>query len=295
MYLKKMKNRQIMAVFLLLSISVAVNAQNEITKFKITDAYILAGVQSTPQSVTSFTDMLSLAPQSVLLQQDFTGYNSYTYRGYYGTGNVAFRVGLQSLKKPNRELQLAVSYGSGVQISNYRSRDRNVPYDTFTSAQTGEQIIVDSVYTSHVSSQYTTDQLQIEASYIFRTDHLARWSFYGGIGAGVGTSLRASTSVFAYESSYANILSLSDDYSRSYFSSNFDEGSREEFENQNVVSIALFIPAGIDFRIGKENAFWQQIHLFIEARPSIGIVNVPELDVAITPALHSNIGFRLHW
>lgn len=290
-----MKNISIAILLLLLSFSSVVYSQNESAKFKITDTYILAGVQFTPQSSTSFADIQRLAPQSTLLGQDFTGYDSYSYRGYSGNGQLAFRVGLQSIKNPNRELQLGVSYGIGMLVSNYQSRTETIPYDTFTSAQTGEQIVVDSVLTSHVSSRYTADQFQIEASYIFRMDPTARWSFFGGVGAGLGTSLNAATSVYTFDSKSTNTVKLSDDYSTSYLSTNFDDGLREEFENKNVVNAAIFIPAGLDFRIGKRKEFWQQMHLFAELRPTISMVNIPELNPTLIPSLQSNVGFRLHW
>lgn len=291
-----MKNTQYVVVCLLLCFALAAQAQNETPKIKITDAYILTGVQTVPQLAASTADMRTLAPQSVLLQQDYTGYESYSYNGYSGNGQVAFRMGLQSIKKPNRELQLGVSFGSGMQASNTLSFTTSTPYDTFTSSQTGEQIIVDSVYNKHVISNYRTDQLQLDASLIYRTDHSARWSFYGGIGASVGTSLRATTSIYSYGTSSANtILTSEDAYSYSFANSTFEQGEREEFNNKNVFNASVFIPAGIDFRIGKRNEFWQQLHLVYELRPNVGVVAIPELDATVSAGIQNNVGLRLHW
>lgn len=290
-----MKKTQYVAVCLLLCSALAAHAQNESPKFKITDAYILTGVQTTPQYNTSTADMRTLAPQSVLLKEDYTGYESYSYNGYNGNGQVAFRVGLQSVKKPNKEWQFGVSFGSGVQANNSLLSTTSIAFDTFTSAQTGQQIIVDSIYNRNVVSNYSADLLQVDASLIYRTNNAARWSFYGGVGAGVGASLRASTSIYAYESTYANSILVGGNSSPYPSNSGYTQGAREEFTNKNVVYASVFVPAGLDFRIGKKNEFWRQLHLVYELRPSLGVAAMPELDATVSAGIQSNIGVRLHW
>jgi hypothetical protein len=84
-----------------------------------------------------------------------------------------------------------------------------------------------------------------------------RWSLYGGAGVTVG---------FAY-STYVN-LEYAEWSERSLYSDDDKLPERtiktERFEADNGFSASIYLPLGVDFRVGKNREFWKPIHFYFE-------------------------------
>jgi len=301
------KSKLLLAVLLLTGLS-PVFAQEEqpktVKRISISDIYIQTGFFLERSTSGTLTDFKTLAPQSVLLNSDFTGYSS--SNGLSLTGNTMFSVmlGIQfsdkqkTTYKANPLLRLGVCYLSGTTLTDNLFKEDRQTYDTLTSAQTGQTVYIDSVTTKSSGMNYSSEQLRFDVSLIFRTNPEARWSLYTGIGITAGLSFNANTDIYyskydRTETRNPNGNSSSSSYS-SYFGSN-NNSQTERFRNKNNFGLSTNIPMGVDFRIGKKREFWKRTHLFYELRPGINITSIPELRTIANASLQHGLGLKVSW
>ena len=67
----------------------------------------------------------------------------------------------------------------------------------------------------------------------------------------------------------------------------------EYFQNKMNFSTAIFIPMGVDFRMGKNREFWKRLHLYYEMKPSITYTAIPELKRITTVNLINSFGIKV--
>ena len=201
----------------------------------------------------------------------------------------------KSAYKANPLLRLGISYFSGTSITSAFYKEERFPYDTLTSSQTGQVIYIDSINSKSYSMNYSSEQLRLDASLIFRTNPEARWSLFAGIGVNAGLSINASTDIYfnRYESSDTRFINGNG--SSPYGYSNTDNSKSENFKNKSNFGLSTYIPMGVDFRIGKKKEFWKRTHLFYELRPGVNITSIPELRTITNSSIQHGIGLRVSW
>jgi hypothetical protein len=273
----------------------------KIKKISITDIYIQSGFFSARNNDGTPSDFKKLAPQSVLLNNIMPDF--YQPGGFSSTSNNMFSVllGLQFNDKPktfyegNPLLRVGISYISGTTLTGGLFDEVRKPYDTLTSSQTGQTVYIDSINTKNYSMSYSSEQLRLDGSLIFRTNPESRWSIFTGMGITAGVSFNANTNIYynsngKAEARYANGNSFS-----SYGYSSSGNIKTEKFRNKTNIGLSIYIPLGIDFRIGKKREFWKRTHLFYELRPGINVTSIPELRPITNASVQHGIGLRVSW
>ena len=254
-----------------------------------------------------------LAPQSKILKADLTGYSNTETYGANASSNFSMLMGLRfgnkekSGYKNNPILRLGFTYMNNGSLASGYYQSTSKRYDTLYSYQTGTETYVDSISNRNYNVSYSSEQIRLDLSLIYRTDGKARWSFYSGIGANFGVSLNAYTNI-----SYSNYTAIESDNqyyyptsSASYypFSYNFygnpypTDGTTqtETFKNKNNTAFSAYIPLAVDFRLGKKRTFWKRTHLFVEFRPGINSVSIPEIGTYTSAFFQTNFGFKINW
>ncbi|MEY5000618.1 MAG: hypothetical protein RLZZ211_654 [Bacteroidota bacterium] len=238
----------------------------------------------------SLADFQTLAPQSVLLQQDLSAYQSSPFFNLSFPGqSQSLSVGLKLGKMPNATLRLGLMHtNQNNALSTGGGYTESFRIDTLTSSQSGTQYFVDSFSTHSYNANYSQEQLRLDASLIFRYNADKRWSFYGGIGANFGLSYNCVTnvehSVYPYGDSYG--LNMLSSYSGTH--------EHETFENKGGFGFGVYAPLGIDFQVGKKREFWKPIHLYTELRPGFNVNQIAGLGTSFSAGNFSNIGLRFH-
>lgn len=159
----------------------------------------------------SLADFQTLAPQSVLLQQDLSAYQSSPFFNLSFPGqSQSLSVGLKLGKMPNATLRLGLMHtNQNNALSTGGGYTESFRIDTLTSSQSGTQYFVDSFSTHSYNANYSQEQLRLDASLIFRYNADKRWSFYGGIGANFGLSYNCITQVQHHVSPYGDFSGMS--------------------------------------------------------------------------------------
>jgi hypothetical protein len=238
----------------------------------------------------SLSNLQTLAPQSVLLQQDLSAYQGYPVMNFTFPGqSQSLSVGLKMAKLPHATLRLGLMHTNQRNaLTTGGSYTETFRIDTLTSSQTGDQIFVDSFSTHSYNASYSQEQLRLDASLLFRYNADKRWSFYGGIGANFGLSYNAQTSVNQYVSPYGS------GYGYGLFNDIVHNGTHthETFENKGGFGFGVYAPLGVDFQVGKKRDFWMPIHLYMELRPGFNVNQIAGLGTSFSAGNFSNVGLR---
>ena len=275
--------------------SVGAQEQNrEIKKITVSDFNVQTGFFFIKSAGGVMQDFKTLAPNSELLNMNFSDYTSSS--GFLISGSTLFAASLglkfadkqRSTYKKNPQLRCGIAYANtGIVGGGYFKEERK-PYDTLVSSQSGQATYIDSITTKNVNVNYTSEQLRLDASLIFRTNEEKRWSLYTGIGVSAGWAINAYTNV-----SYFTIRRTQEtNSSNSYSDMGKTDYVSEHFQNKSGGGFSTYIPLGVDFRIGKKREFWQHLHLYYEIKPSMNAAIVPELKTFINAGVQEGLGIR---
>ncbi len=104
----------------------------------------------------SVSDFQTLAPQSVLLQQDLSVYHAYPVMNFTFPGqSQSLSVGLKMAKLPNATLRLGLMHTNQQNaLAIGGSFTETFRIDTLTSSQTGDQFFIDSFSTHSYNANY---------------------------------------------------------------------------------------------------------------------------------------------
>jgi hypothetical protein len=289
---------------ILLTLTISAFGQDqpkEVKKIGIHDFFIYTGVSSTYYNSPTLSEFQSLAPQSELLDKNFSNYSSYLGSSGTSSGTFSAMVGLQFRDKQKTSykksplLRLGLSYFSTSTISGGLYKTDRQAFDTLTSSQSGQLAFVDSIYSNNYSMNYSSDQLRFDASLIFRTNPEARWSIYSGIGISTGFSINAYTDIYYGNFSTTETTYANGSTSISYNTNGEDNQQSERFKNKTNFGASTYIPMGLDFRLANKGEFGRRIHLFYEIRPSLTFTSIPELSTYANVGIHQGLGLRVSW
>jgi hypothetical protein len=260
-------------------------------KIKISEIHISNGSGSMGTQDGNLTDFAKLAPNSAILGMDLSQLTPYSYmyfngfRMNSGSNSTSLQLGLQCAKMPKITFRVGLTHVSNFGLlSAHGGFTEYAPYDTLTSSQTGQQTFLDSSHTKSYDMNYSNQQIRLDGAMIFRMFPEKRWSLHTGLGASIGMSYRATTSLRYWESSSIN------SNNGGYYN---ESGKNETFQNKNSLGAALYIPLGVDFCIGKKREFWMPFHLYAESRPSLNINSINGIGTTFCPGMSSALGLRV--
>lgn len=225
-------------------------------------------------------DVKRFAPGSQLLDRDLADHTFNKDGWLSGEGSFDLAIGFFPCAKAERngpELRLGVLYGSGPSLGGTFSRTTYTPYDTLTSAQTGEQFVIDSVNHSEYRVRYRAERLGLNGSLIWRRP--GRWSLYGGAGIMGGVIMNAQTTVTHEVDTYTDGGS---EPAWNNGDRRFQDTPEEQesFRNDTGWWLGAYVPLGLDWRAATVSTFWSRVHFCYELRPQLVMQCIPELPSA---------------
>jgi hypothetical protein len=275
-----------------------ISAPAESGKLKISEAHVLSGGGGTTTVDGSFSDFRYLAPESRILARDFSGFEPSMYFAADRNSFQSLQLGFRTDKLPQAVLRIGVSnvIQSGLMTrSGFLSE--SFPYDTLVSSQTGDVFFVDSTYIQQYDFRYGNRQLRLDVNLLYRLHPERRWTLQGGIGLTAGFSYAAST-VLQYSAGEGGSPGWNYYDSPGYMPWGYrdDAGEREveKFDGPNGFGAGVYVPLGIDFRVGKKREFWKPIHLYFETRPSIQFNSVPGRGICVGVGSSAGLGLRVN-
>jgi hypothetical protein len=266
------------------------------SQIKLTQVLLSSGAYRqfgfTPSNITDFAP---LAPGSSILLKDFSNYES--SMGYFNF-NYPFGMGMQntssfqslqvglSLPKCQGTLRLGISNFSNQLMSAYGSYYESHVVDTLISSQNGSMTFVDSTISRNVFGNYNNQQIRIDAAYVWEMNAGERWAFSAGAGLSFGLSYQSQTSLH-----YAEYTNSYQGYG-SYVSNQTTTLESETYKNPMNWGANIYVPLGINFRLGTKRAFWKPWMIYSELRPQLSFNSIPNSGVKFSPGIGSTSGIR---
>jgi hypothetical protein len=266
------------------------------SQIKLTQVHLSSGAYRqfgfTPSNITDFAP---LAPGSSILLKDFSNYES--SMGYYNF-NYPFGMGMQntssfqslqvglSLPKCQGTLRLGLSNFSNQLMNAYGSYYESHVVDTLISSQNGSMTFVDSTIIRNVFGNYNNQQIRIDAAYVWEMNAGERWAFSAGAGLSFGLSYQSKTSLHytEYTNSYQGY--------GSYAGNQITTHESETYKNPMNWGANIYVPLGINFRLGTKRAFWKPWMIYSELRPQLSFNSIPKSGVKFSPGIGSSSGIR---
>lgn len=270
-----------------------VNAQEESNSFQIKAASVQVGVLSGSSSISNISDFQKLAPTSDFQELDVIGFRR--DNNFFGSNGPAFSMNVilakpanENFARLNTEFRFGVSYQQSDVFNLSYSRTDEFRVDTLTSMRNGEQSFVDSIYDQSYYLAYTQRHVMLDGDVTISTNPNKRFKFYGGVGLSLGLSVSPSTTI-----SYNTTSRLRNEIRTDDFNSDFDsESTYDSYRNKSGFFGRLYLPLGIDFRVGKTNETLKKYHLFVESRTSLMFQSVPELNFTTNTGNATTMGLR---
>ncbi len=238
-----------------------------------------------------------LAPESTMLYENFEGFSQrFRFLNFGPQSMFGILMGFEIRDKSGNNyrshplLRIGAHYTSGSGGTYNLQRIDRTPYDTLTSSQTGQQTFIDSIYRQSYQMDYRFQQVSLDVSLLFRTNPASRWSAYSGIGFTGGVSIKAETEIHYGTSRDEESRNDQRDYYSFY--DDADESRSEYHTNDSRLAMSVYVPVGVNFRLGKKKEFWQRLHAFVEMRPGVHFVNVPELGNFTSGYFQQGFGLR---
>lgn len=275
------------------ALTVNLNAQEaEDTGLQLKSVSAQLGVFNGSSGISNSSDFQKLAPNSSFEKSDVSGFK--IQNSFFGSSGPAFSMNIvlakpenTNLSRLNTEFRFGISYQEIDVLNLGYDRIDEFRIDTLISSRSGNQVFVDSTYRQSYYLSYNQTNVMVDGDVTISTDPSKRFKFYGGIGFSLGFSAAASTDIIYSTTSNVNII----EDEESSFEFEID-GSSERFRNDGGLFGRVYLPLGLDFRIGKTKATAMKYHLFVESRPNLSFHKVPELGSVTLTSNVSSLGFR---
>jgi hypothetical protein len=281
------------ATALLLGATQLVSAQGTDTnsvKKGITAIHLQVGGTSCSPIALTASELTHMYPTSSLLNHE-----SFTILGNIISGyssprqpwSIASNLNLNLSFQPKRSpatLRFGAIYQSQTSAANFNHMlSSSSTFDTLTSSATGEIYLIDSIQNNSFMVSTNLTYIGLDHSLIFQTKH-QRFNAYAGIGLSALVSVNAHTQI-NYKSSTV--------YNHFYATLPREEIRSIETETIKIptsVQGRLYIPIGLDLKLGKQDNLIGNTSLHVEWRPTLLIQKLPTLSTNLSFASTSLIG-----
>ena len=299
-----MKNCFLLTISLLLLINPSIEAQ-ENSLFKISQASIQSFANLGSSTFFSANEINVLTNNSHDLPEPILNKMSnqvYHFFGWYSGRDVGLNLNLGLYLRDNETgdyrknmvLRTGIQFSANSFSSQYGNINNSTRLDTLIAVSNGSQTFVDSVDRSYAYFNKKAEMLNLDFSVIFQTDRDKQWSLFGGVGLTLGASLNSYSEV-SYREDKRYVFA--ENYASSEYSSivTFFDEDYKKFENRTNLAGLIYVPFGVDLRLGNHNEFWKRIHLFYELRPSLSFYHIPETGTIRSFALSHGMGITVRF
>ncbi len=254
-----------------------------VKRIRINDIGAQLNLFTGAQNYTDLTDFRAMAPQSILLKDDFSRYKSHTGQSMFSDISsdpvLSIVAGFKFSNKSKTGYRKNIRLKAGFTLYNQQvlaeyNYTQTKPYDVLTSSATGNVVTLDSVIYKSYNMTYSSHQIRLDVAFLWSTNQdKHRMAFYTGLGISAGISFNSTTSVNYGSYSQLKISGQGEQYT------NYAHGTgtytNEEFKNKNDYGIAVYIPLGADLILGRKRRFWRNAHVYYEIKPCYNALKVP--------------------
>jgi hypothetical protein len=223
--------------------------------------------------------------------------DSFDYQNAQRSGSFSFRIdiGLSPFSKKNnayrenRELKICI--GSNMGKTNQFSfvKRTTVRYDTLQNTHGDIVEYIDSVYEKNYSYSQYIHEINLGASYIFKTNTAKKVSFFAGGGFEYGFSVISQITEQVWSESY---FSPSYGDSSYYYDNDIDKTTININKTNHFARV--FIPLGINYRLSNKSNFFKHINFDVQLSPGLVFTLVNKVS-SLHPYTYIAVGYKYSW
>ncbi|MEI6124858.1 MAG: hypothetical protein WCQ95_14675 [Bacteroidota bacterium] len=215
---------------------------------------------------------------------------------------LTFQIGLTPWSKKlgdyNKKRELLIGlYYSGSDLENHRSMDyAYTPGDTFSFNTVLYQ--TDTVSRIGHYNRIEANVLGASVKYLFKTDPEKRVSLFTGVAISAGYAITARQHE-SYTKDSAVVVSY---YTNKPTFEGFDKGSflgseeiRSNIKAKSTIFASVYMPFGMNFRLCKTKAIWNQMNLFLEGSVGLQSQIVVKGATHFDPFMGCALGFKFNF
>ncbi len=190
----------------------------------------------------------------------------------------------------NPMLRFEVGYvNHGYAFGNFR-REQRETIDSVYVEFSPDLHYVDSVSRENIFVNASAHVMLFNLLMLWQTDPKKRFCFYGGLGLGVGFSVR---STLNYEYSLSSNTEIRNPNGGIHSISNsYNTSDRADVKGIPWQHLSVRVPFGFDLRFATYTRFWRNVHFFFEAGPALWVRNIPGTQAQRFAHLYLTWGFR---
>lgn len=239
------------------------------------------------------------APNSSIAFADISGYTNWDNTIIYSSSMMNATTGMNvnmhlRCQKKTGELRFGFSHSAINIASQYYSQESTTPMDT-TWLPGGEVLLTDSIALSQYSLNWDADLLQLHIGWIIRSDPKRWLSFYTGIGFCGGFGYNG---VIEMNHNHYSYLYHSSAQSGMNYSSNHEQISlvEEKYRAPGFTSFGIYMPVGMNLRLGTRNNVFKHLALFGEYNGAILFVSPKGLNTKVRTlsAMSGGVRWYIH-
>jgi hypothetical protein len=186
----------------------------------------------------------------------------------------------------NPTLRLRLNYTGNINHSGGISESFRYDYDTMhiVFQNQNQTIEIDSVFRRGIYYGINSNRLRLQADVFWKTPEFSRFSFYGGFGIGVGTSVKSTMSY-----SYSESFSILKDNTITKETVTFTES--ENKKGPSIIDFRLNAIMGVQFRTGKKG-FFEKMIVFSEFSPQLILTKIGSAPSYWNNGVINSLGLR---
>ena len=246
----------------------------------------------------NISDFQKLAPNSSILKEDLTKFETNEFYSTVNTGPVfSFNTSFSVKNKKGEESKYHPTFRIGLSYSQQTLMSRDIydsevfRVDTLQSTSSGKTYYVDSIDTENYYMEHSSEQVYLDGAFLISSNPASRLKFYGGVGFSVGFSLNSQTLITNSRDNYVESgASTNSNYN---FNSPYGGDFKEElFLNDEGIRALVSVPIGVELRFSVKDNAWRNCKVYVEARPSLSYASIPSLGSNLSGAAIWGTGFK---
>jgi hypothetical protein len=285
-----MEKNSIKVIFMSFLIFLITPIFSQGNKIKLTEVSISYGIQSDFYDSLNFQDFKSIAPNSTILMKDFSTFEIISNHSISKLDNPfitreqrlligfklskfkngLFRIGLNNLKTTN-------------QFSTSAFQSSIIGHDTVYTSQ-GTPVYIDIYRSKSLYATSNSKKILLDLSYTYSLPEEHQMVMYSGFGLNVGMSYQSKISTSYFE--HVGVAGSSSAPSTTV-------NNHEDLKLKPYFSSTIYVPIGLNIKLGKKSDFMKHIHIFGEIRPAISFLNFPSTRTIFLVSGNANLGIKL--
>lgn len=278
---------------LIMAVLAVLNLQaKDSCRLKLTEAYITGGGYSAMSQRITHAQYSGYLPESKILKENYQGMVNHGIHMNTEAYMVNLILGFKVKPKDGPTLRMGLNIGGGSSIHGSYSKRETRRIDTLVSPRTGSTVYIDSVYNEYYDFNTRADLLQLDLSMIWRTRNPNNLTFYGGLGAFIGTSFNVFSEIRHYKYEYRQNETDENNYYYRSYGNDYSLDETESFKSANHLSFGAYVPIGVDLRLSKKKEFWKHFHLVFESRAQLQVYKFTGLSRDVNTVYNGLFGLR---